>query len=308
MHVGAWSLLSFGEDRHFQGNTGYADVLELVYLYDSSVQNAKRLAKGDLVVVRGKESAHGAGWVRQIAVEPGAVKVRKRCPQCGETGFKPRSTRATRFLCLECRHEFDEPAEELVPVTKYVANYAGTWQPLHGAITAKELNGIAENRSQQQSIRPLHRESLERMLRAVGVATEPPSELPVFKIDGGRRIALVSVRLGQDSFRKALLRKHGSVCAVTGACPEEALEAAHLRAFAVHESHEVDEGLLLRGDVHRLLDRGLLAVHPDTLEVQVAPRLHGYPDYLALHGRRMTASPSRQALADHYKVATASWA
>ena len=95
---------------------------------------------------------------------------------------------------------------------------------------------------------------------------------------------------------------------MTGPCPGQALEAAHLRAFAQHEVHDVDEGLSFRVDIHRLFDRGLLAAHPDTLEVHVAPQLHDYPDYRGLHGALLRVeSPGRNALADHYEVATASW-
>ncbi len=307
--MGAWSLLSFGEDRHFQGNTGYADVMELMYLYDSSVPNSGKLAEGDLVIVRDKNSVRGLGWVRQIAVEPGAVKVRKRCPECRATGFKRRIRLSPQFLCPACRHEFDDPDRETITVTKYVANYAGTWRPLSGALTLDDLNRMAVNNAQQHSIRSLDRESAERMLLGLGIPSTPPSSAPVAKIDGGRRIALVSVRIGQQSFRQALLDKYGATCAVTGACPREALEAAHLRAFAIHQRHEVDEGFLLRGDVHRLLDRGLLAVHPDTLEVHVSPKLDGYPTYEAMHGRRLgVVPPSRQALADHFSAAAAIWA
>ncbi|MFD9736092.1 HNH endonuclease [Umezawaea sp. NPDC059074] len=316
--MGAWSLLSFGEDRHFQGNTGYADVLELMYLYDSSVPNSGRIAEGDLVFVRDKTSVRGLGWVRQIARETGAAKVRKRCPECRATGFKRRTTMSPRFFCPSCKHVFDRPDEEMITVTKYVANYAGTWRPLNGELSLSDLNGelslsdlngFAEKQGQQHSIRALKPDSVEQALRDLGVPPSPPEAAPVTKIDGGRRIALVSVRIGQQSFRQALLDKYGATCAMTGACPKEALEAAHLRAFAIHQRHEVEEGFLLRGDVHRLLDRGLLAVHPDTLEVHVSPRLDDYPTYRALRGRRLgVAPPSREALADHFSAAAAIWA
>ncbi|HWO64782.1 MAG TPA: HNH endonuclease signature motif containing protein [Umezawaea sp.] len=307
--MGAWSLLSFGEKRDFQGNTGYADVLESQYLYDSTVQNSGILDIGDLVVVRDKKAALGVGWVQGIAAEPGVTKIRKMCPACKRTGFKLRTTVKPPFLCQRCDHAFTEPDEKPIVVTSYVADYAGTWRPLDGVITAESLNGIALNASKQQSIRPIDRAAAEKMLGTLHVPLAPRSDLPRQKVDGGRRSAMGMVRIGQDAFRRGLLQKYGFVCAVTGPCPAEALDAAHLRAFAAHGIHDLDEGLLFRVDIHRLFDRGLVAVHPRTLEVHFAPQLQAYAAYEALHGSKLrVASPGRQALADHYEVATASWA
>jgi predicted restriction endonuclease len=108
--------------------------------------------------------------------------------------------------------------------------------------------------------------------------------------------------------QRALDVKYGSVCAITGPAPRAALEAAHLRAFAVHGTHEVNEGLLLRADIHGLFDVGLVAVHPDTHEVHVSPELDGFAGYRALRGRRLQVDPPvRAALQDHFDAATAGW-
>ena len=39
-----WSLLIAGDQRQFQGNTGYEDVVEESYSYDSTVGNYCRVA------------------------------------------------------------------------------------------------------------------------------------------------------------------------------------------------------------------------------------------------------------------------
>ncbi len=52
-------------------------------------------------------------------------------------------------------------------------------------------------------------------------------------------------------------------CAVTGERTLPVLEAAHIRPFADCETHEVRNGILMRSDVHRLYDRGLVTVGPD---------------------------------------------
>ncbi|MGK8559542.1 HNH endonuclease [Nocardia gipuzkoensis] len=90
--------------------------------------------------------------------------------------------------------------------------------------------------------------------------------------------------------------------------PAKALEAAHLRALSRHGAHDVDEGLLLRSDIHRFFDAGLIAVEPVTMTVAVAPNIKiRYPNYSALEGISITNGPYDMALADHHQEATAAW-
>jgi putative restriction endonuclease len=100
----------------------------------------------------------------------------------------------------------------------------------------------------------------------------------------------VEPRLGQGSFQAAVLDAYGRRCAVTGEKVVPALEAAHIRAYGDGGEHRVDNGLLLRRDVHALFDRGYITVTPD-LGVMVSQRLRtdfdNGADYLALHGSRL---------------------
>lgn len=70
------------------------------------------------------------------------------------------------------------------------------------------------------------------------------------------------VRVGQAEFRLRLLARYGNVCAFSGPSPTAALEAAHLYSYAAEGRHHDDGGFLLRRDLHRLFDLGLLAVEP----------------------------------------------
>jgi putative restriction endonuclease len=49
-------------------------------------------------------------------------------------------------------------------------------------------------------------------------------------------------------------------CAITGARITPTLEAAHIRPIAAEGQHRVDNGLLLRSDVHVLFDAGYLGL------------------------------------------------
>lgn len=94
---------------------------------------------------------------------------------------------------------------------------------------------------------------------------------------------------------------------MTGPCLAELLEAAHIIPFHLNRTHKVDEGVLLRSDVHTLFDLGLIAVDPDTWQVVVAPSLMDVPAYSSLAGRPFAEGPSREAIRRHFAEATADW-
>lgn len=85
----------------------------------------------------------------------------------------------------------------------------------------------------------------------------------------------IIARQGQSHFRDALMRAYGGRCAVTGCDSPYALEAAHIRPYRGEHTNVVSNGLLLRADIHTLLDLGLLAVNPATLTIVLSDCLPG---------------------------------
>ena len=73
----------------------------------------------------------------------------------------------------------------------------------------------------------------------------------------------VHPRLGQGLFSLAVRDAYHGACAVTGEHSLPALEAAHIQPYGLGGEHRVDNGLLLRSDLHRLYDRGYVTVTPD---------------------------------------------
>jgi putative restriction endonuclease len=107
-------------------------------------------------------------------------------------------------------------------------------------------------------------------MRARSAASEPS----LFGERGSRYGAprLTEPRLGQATFRIAVLDAYGRGCAVTAEHSLPALEASHIRPYAQDGPHEVRNGLLLRADLHRLFDTGYATVTPD-LRLEVSARL-----------------------------------
>ncbi len=83
---------------------------------------------------------------------------------------------------------------------------------------------------------------------------------------------LVRPRLGQGLFSLAVRDAYQSACAVTREHSSPVLEAAHIVPYGRGGAHAVENGLLLRSDLHRLFDRGYVTVTPD-YEFRVSARL-----------------------------------
>jgi putative restriction endonuclease len=83
---------------------------------------------------------------------------------------------------------------------------------------------------------------------------------------------LVNPRLGQSSFRVMVTDAYKRRCAITGENTLVALEAAHIVPYAKNGSHDIQNGLLLRADFHRLFDVGLVSVTQD-LRIKISPKI-----------------------------------
>lgn len=129
--------------------------------------------------------------------------------------------------------------------------------------------------------------------RAAATARATATSGPLLSVDGQARYGdprSFRPRLGQATFRIAVLDAYGRGCAVTREHSLPALEASHIRPYAQDGPHEIRNGLLLRADLHRLFDTGYATVTPD-LRLEISPRLredyqNGH-SYYPLHGARV---------------------
>lgn len=106
---------------------------------------------------------------------------------------------------------------------------------------------------------------------------------------------LVMPRLGQGSFRVMVTDTYGRRCAVTRERTLPALEAAHIKPYSESGPHRVDNGLLLRSDIHRLFDSGYVTVTSDhSFEVsnRIKEEFDNGEEYRVLHGKQIWVPPS----------------
>jgi putative restriction endonuclease len=123
---------------------------------------------------------------------------------------------------------------------------------------------------------------------------------------------LVKPRLGQGAFRVEVTDAYQRRCAITGERTLPARAACHIKPFAENGPHQIDNGLLLRSDLHNLFDLGYLTVTLD-YRVKVSRRIreefeNGH-DYYALDNQPLRvvprldgARPAREFLEWHHGV------
>lgn len=115
-------------------------------------------------------------------------------------------------------------------------------------------------------------------------------------IHGAREgLTLATYRIGQGTFRVMVTEAYHRRCAVSGEKTLPVLDAAHIVPFSEEGSYSVQNGLLLRKDIHTLYDKGYLTVTP-SYHVEVSPRLkEDYGNgkiYYAYHGQELPNLPS----------------
>jgi putative restriction endonuclease len=84
---------------------------------------------------------------------------------------------------------------------------------------------------------------------------------------------LTPYRLAQQAFKAVVLSAYHGHCAVTGNKIRPVLQAAHIRPVTNGGENRLDNGMLLRSDVHTMFDNGYLAVDPRQNKLIVSPRL-----------------------------------
>jgi hypothetical protein len=114
------------------------------------------------------------------------------------------------------------------------------------------------------------------------------------------------VRNGQPKFRAELLKVYGGKCCITGDGPEEVLDACHIEDHATSGKNQIENGLLLRADLHNLFDCGLLQIDAVTLKVKIHAQLKTSP-YFSLNGQRLRnradgKRPSKRALSGRFRL------
>lgn len=103
-------------------------------------------------------------------------------------------------------------------------------------------------------------------------------------------------RVGQGTFKVRVTEAYNRRCAITGEKTLPVLEAAHIKPYSQSGPHLIENGLLLRRDVHTLFDRGYITINT-ALQIEVSKRIKedygNGREYYALHGKKLAEIPDR---------------
>jgi len=106
---------------------------------------------------------------------------------------------------------------------------------------------------------------------------------------------LVKPRLGQGSFRMMVTDAYNRKCAITKERTLPALDAAHIIPYKKSGLHVVNNGLLLRRDLHALFDQGYITITP-SMQVEVSRKIReeyeNGRDYYTHHGQSINLPAS----------------
>ena len=144
-------------------------------------------------------------------------------------------------------------------------------------------------------------------------------DFSVEKWDGIKEMSRRTVheRKGQKKFRDLLLNAYDSTCCVTGCQVETALQAAHILPYRDESSNHIQNGLLLRSDIHALYDSGELVIDPDTYWAIPTGKIRADSEYSKQMWKKITLpsdlgkdpmlNPSKEALNLHREIYTPDW-
>ena len=148
---------------------------------------------------------------------------------------------------------------------------------LSDAVTAGNAESIAASLRKYGYRGPAHAGAVADWLRAQGDDIDT--------LVAGARTAERERRPSQGAFRRALLAAYGGRCALTGCDVASALEAAHVANW--RSENDAGAGILLRADLHRLLEGGLLVIDASYTVVEAPPW------YDEIKGRRLRLPSNR---------------
>ena len=148
---------------------------------------------------------------------------------------------------------------------------------LSDAVTSGNAASIAAALAKYGYRGPARPREVARWLRAQGNDIDTTVSEP--------RQTRRDARPNQAAFRRAVRAAYGDRCAITGCDVVPALDAAHIADW--HLENDAGAGILLRADLHRLFECGLLVLDGTGTVVDVPPYYRG------LLGRRLRLPTNR---------------
>lgn len=271
-----WLLRTLDDELNRRAESGlvYEDDIDSQYSYSNSVPNSQQISKNDLVLLRDNEILLGAAVVQEIRVKKETYE-KYLCPRCGSAKLYWRKNRQDWRCDGKClrpnklssnARSTQHPDVVYAERIMYTAEYADTWSDLAGSMLAHEFPHLADMKTwnRQNSIVRLNPVKVLEFFDSLKFSKyqQVDGASPRMVAHGGFAERKFKSRLGQTQFRGHLVSRFGANCVFTGPCYLAALDAAHLYSYAMEGKHHEGGGLLMRKDLHRLFDLGMIGIAP----------------------------------------------
>lgn len=287
MTQNGWILQSKGSEQHSRAGSNYRESIGVSYKWRTNLPNGGKIKRDDIILIRDEKNLLGFSRIEKLSFRK-EKNVATLCKNCGKAQVELKKTKRFKYRCKACKAEFDRPKLKTTIEDFATAFYAPGWVSLTEESKSwavwKKLSVTPKG---QNSIQALDLHIFQDLISDLDSSEVAPFLRRGLEINGGHRLSVAKIRIGQGEFRKKLIDQFGFTCAFTGANNNFALEAAHLYSYSQVGKHHEDGGLLLRRDIHSLFDHGLLAIDPETDLIKVAPGLMSISQYYSLHNTKV---------------------
>lgn len=120
------------------------------------------------------------------------------------------------------------------------------------------------------------------------------------------KMMMCVVREGREKFRNEILNNYDNKCCISECNISAVLEAAHVTPYNGSDSNNIQNGICLRSDIHKLWDKHLIAINPDTKQVEIGKALKD-SEYEKFEGKKVFTGlsqdkvPTRELLKIQYE-------
>ncbi len=291
-----WICISKDPETTVRADDGYLDSIGDSYEWVSKLPHGNEIQVGDFILIRDSNHLIGFSVIEDIQI---SQKNRENtlCPKCNVAKVRERRTKTPRYLCMNCRYEFEQPIVLSILQEHRRAIYGAGWVQLdQDGRTFQAWKTLSSTPRSQHSMQPLNLDAFLLFTSGMSKLDLASFQARSVPIKGGHKLRTVKTRVGQNAFRSSLFKTYGSVCAATGENHPKGLEAAHLYSYSTEGKHHSDGGLLLRRDIHHFFDKGLIAVNPSTGLINVHSDLYQYDQYKPLQESRVRVPLSKGVL------------
>ena len=132
------------------------------------------------------------------------------------------------------------------------------------------------------------------------------SYIPIDENKKSTKMMLCVIREGHEKFRNEILNNYDNKCCISECNISAVLEAAHVTPYNGRDSNNIQNGICLRADIHKLWDKHFIAINPKTNQVEIAKVLRD-TEYKNLEGKKVFVGmsqgkiPTKKLLAIQYE-------